>query len=92
MAALIIAVMALVASTASVAIQITLFLIHKKEKAEQPQMAFAEWDPESLNAPSKKEALAVFEKDPNKAMDEKFNDAFASSDQGFTGIDESFGV
>lgn len=94
-AAFIIAVLALIVASVS----LTIVLINKKsEKREEltplPPTVSAIFDPESLKS------VSPFEKDPTKSLaspsgktiDDHFNDAFAASDEGFTGIDESFGV
>jgi hypothetical protein len=86
------ALLALIMSTASLAVQVTLWITAKKQAESQPQFAFTDFDTETLSraAPSKK-PLAPFEKDPtNHMLDAKFNEAFASNDSGFTGIDDSF--
>jgi len=88
-----VALLALIMATASLSIQITLLLQKRKEGK-------AEATPASELMTVSSEELAAFEKDPTKnlanppgkTVDDHFNEAFASSDDDFTGIDDSFGV
>ncbi len=93
-AAFIIALLGLVLATASLTIQLYTLLIKEKEKEKQEGPEMSLYDPETLKD------VSPFEKDPTKSpaspsgatVDDHFNDVFASSDDGFTGISEDFGV
>lgn len=93
MAALLIAVAALVLATASVTLQITLF-IQQKQKVTAPAPQMAVLDTAFLNNPS------PFEMQPRTAAqqmlkeqaDNKLQEAFDYPDAPYTGIDEEFNV
>ena len=93
LAALLIAVAALVLATASVTLQITLF-IKQKQKVTEVKPPMQVLDTAFLTSPS------PFEMQPRTAAqqilkeqaDERLQDAFDNPDAPYTGIDEEFNV
>ncbi len=88
-----VAILALLMSTVSLTIQGVLLAQSLKKAEPAPTV-----DPVMMTV--SQEEIEAFEKDPTKSLsnpagmtvDAHFNDAFASSDADFTGIDDNFGV
>lgn len=89
LAALLIAVGALVLATASVTLQITLF-IQSKKQAPAPQQFVIE--DESFLTPSAVEMQPRENTKAKEAQDRRLQDAFDNPDVPYTGIDEEFNV